>query len=172
MTLKELSAQYEASAQLLRDRLRELRILYAKTDDPDERWHIKRRIAELTPMLTQMNDLSWLLEHYYTVGGGDHDDRYGFNGKRIRRKKKVPPKSAGPYRSERIDGVTASDVFGIPHQENDNSPDSRSKRRTQEHRKSYAAKGRAEKPPDYSISLSDDALLDRFFTQKQRGEFQ
>ena len=172
MTLSELSLCYEAAAVPLRIRLRELRQAIQEADDPEEIWHLKRRIAELTPMLTQMNDLSWLLEHYYTVGGGDHDDRYGFNGKRIRRKKKVPPKSAGPYRSERIDGVTASDVFGIPHQENDNSPDSRSKRRTQKHRKSYAAKGRAENPPDYSISLSDDALLDRFFTQKQRGEFQ
>lgn len=172
MTLKELSAQYEASAQLLRGRLRELRILYAKTDDPDEKWRIKRRIAELTPMLTQMNELSWLLEHYYTVGGGDHDDRYGFNGKRIRRKNKVSKKDAKPHCPERTYGEPAPDIFGIPYQGNDNSPDSRSKRRTQKHRKSYAAKGRAENPPDYSISLSDDALLDRFFTQKQRGEFQ
>lgn len=163
MTLKELSAQYEASAQLLRDRLRDLRILYAKTDGLDEKWRIKRRIAELTPILTQMNELSWLLEHYYAVGGGDHDDRYGFNGKRIRRKKKAPPKSAGPYYSERIDGVAASDVFGIPHQGNDHSPDGRSQRGKQKHRKSYAKTSRAKSSPDYTIPIGSDALLDQFF---------
>lgn len=70
MTLKELSTQYEASAQLLRDRLRELRILLSKAKTQEEKWRIKRRISELTPILTQINELSWLLEHYYTVGGG------------------------------------------------------------------------------------------------------
>lgn len=166
MTLKELSTHYEASAQLLRDRLRDLRILYAKTDGPDEKWRIKRRIAELTPILTQMNELAWLLEHYYTVGGSDHDDRYGFNGKRIRRKKKVSPKSAGPYHSERIDGVAASDVFGIPHQGNDNSSNCNSTRRKQKHRKSYAKTSRTKSSPDCTIPIGSDALLDRFFTKK------
>ena len=172
MTLKELSAQYEASAQLLRDRLRDLRIMYAKTDDPDEKWRIKRRIAELTPMLTQMNELSWLLEHYYTAGGGDYDDRYGFNGKRICRKNKVPKRGTKPYHSERIDGIAAPNIFGIPHQGNDNSSDSHNPRRKQRHRKPYAeARGKTD-PSDNAISLSSAALLDRFFTQKQRGEFQ
>lgn len=163
MTLKELSAQYEASAQLLRDRLRDLRILYAKTDDPDEKWRIKRRIAELTPMLTQMNELSWLLEHYYTVGGGDHDDRYGFNGKRIRRKNKVSKKDTKPHCPERTDGEPAPDISGIPHQGNDNPPNSRNPRCKQKHRKSYAeARGKTD-PSDNAISLGSAALLDRFF---------
>jgi len=34
----------------------------------DEAWHIKRRIAELTPMLTQMNELAELTAHYYDKG--------------------------------------------------------------------------------------------------------
>ena len=39
-----------------------------QTEDPEEIWHIKRRIAELTPMLTQMNELAELTAHYYDRG--------------------------------------------------------------------------------------------------------
>ena len=68
MTLKELSKDYEAAAVLLRARLKELRRALTMTDDPEEIWHLKRRIAELTPMLTQMNELKELTEHYYDRG--------------------------------------------------------------------------------------------------------
>ena len=68
MTLAELSEAYEAAAVPLRRRLRELRILLEQTDDPEEIWHIKRRIADLTPMLTQMNELAELTAHYYERG--------------------------------------------------------------------------------------------------------
>ena len=68
MTLKELSRCYEEAAVPLRNRLRELRCLLAETTDPEEIWHIKRRIAELTPMLTQMNELAELTAHYYDRG--------------------------------------------------------------------------------------------------------
>lgn len=68
MTLAELSKCYEAAAVPLRARLRELRILLAQAEDPEEIWHIKRRIAELTPMLTQMNELAELTAHYYERG--------------------------------------------------------------------------------------------------------
>ena len=68
MTLAELSQSYEDSAQLLRLRLRQLRQRCAETDDPEELWHLKRRIAELTPMLTQMNELAELTSHYYDRG--------------------------------------------------------------------------------------------------------
>ena len=68
MTLAELSAGYEAAAVPLRARLRELRHLLAETEDPEEVWHIQRRIAELTPMLTQMNELAELTAHYYERG--------------------------------------------------------------------------------------------------------
>lgn len=36
--------------------------------DPEEIWRCKRRIAELTPMLTQMNELAELTAHYYDRG--------------------------------------------------------------------------------------------------------
>ena len=68
MTLREMSACYEAAAVPLRNRLRELRQAVAVCDDPEEIWHLKRRIAELTPMLTQMNELKELTEHYYERG--------------------------------------------------------------------------------------------------------
>ena len=68
MTLEELSRCYEEAAVPLRNRLRELRQMLANTEDPEEIWHIKRRIAELTPMLTQMNELAELTAHYYDRG--------------------------------------------------------------------------------------------------------
>ena len=68
MTLLELSRCYEEAAVPLRNRLRELRRALAASDDPEEIWHIKRRIGELTPMLTQMNELADLTAHYYDRG--------------------------------------------------------------------------------------------------------
>ena len=68
MTLCEMSREYEQSAALLRERLRFLRQALAVAEDPEEIWHLKRRIAELTPMLTQMNELADLTAHYYERG--------------------------------------------------------------------------------------------------------
>ena len=68
MTLQELSRCYEEAAVPLRNRLRELRKALENTEDPEEIWHIKRRIGELTPMLTQMNELAELTAHYYERG--------------------------------------------------------------------------------------------------------
>ena len=68
MKLAEMSQEYRESARLLQDRLRLLRQMLAQEDDPEEIWHIQRRIAELTPMLTQMNELAELTEHYYERG--------------------------------------------------------------------------------------------------------
>ena len=68
MTLRELSRCYEEAAVPLRCRLRELRKALANAKDPEEIFHLKRRIAELTPMLTQMNELAELTAHYYERG--------------------------------------------------------------------------------------------------------
>ena len=68
MKLADMSRDYATSAVLLRQRLRLLRQMLAETEDPDEVWHIKRRIAELTPMLTQMNELAELTARYYERG--------------------------------------------------------------------------------------------------------
>lgn len=68
MTLAELSHCYEQAALPLRVRLRELRQALTQETDPEKIWHLKRRIAELTPMLTQMNELAELTAHYYDRG--------------------------------------------------------------------------------------------------------
>ena len=71
MTFRELSECYEAAAVPLRScrsRLRQLRFALRETSDPEEIWHLKRRIAELTPMLTEMNELAELTAHYYDRG--------------------------------------------------------------------------------------------------------
>ena len=68
MTLQELSKCYEEAAVPLRRRLSQLRKLLAEETDPEQIWHLQRRIAELTPMLTQMNELADLTAHYYDRG--------------------------------------------------------------------------------------------------------
>jgi hypothetical protein len=68
MTLAELSAGYQESARLLRQRMKELRKALRQTNDPEEQWHLQRRIADLTPILTQMNELAELTAHYYDPG--------------------------------------------------------------------------------------------------------
>ena len=68
MTLREMSRDYEYAASLLRARLKQLRQELAVAEDAEEIWHLKRRIAELTPMLTQMNELAELTAHYYERG--------------------------------------------------------------------------------------------------------
>ena len=68
MTLTQIGMEYRASAEPLRRRLKELRAALKTARDPEEIWHLKRRIAELTPILTQMNELAELTAHYYDRG--------------------------------------------------------------------------------------------------------
>lgn len=68
MTLEELSLTYRAAAVPLRQRLRELRQALNETQDPEEVFRLKRRIAVLSPMLTQVNELAELTAHYYERG--------------------------------------------------------------------------------------------------------
>lgn len=68
MTLKEISAGYRQAAEPLRVRLKLLRQLLEQAQEPEEIWHLQRRIAELTPILTQLNELAELTEHYYERG--------------------------------------------------------------------------------------------------------
>ena len=68
MTLREMSKDYRAAAVPLRQRLAQLRRALKQARDPEEVWHIKRRIAMLTPMLTEMNELAELTERYYERG--------------------------------------------------------------------------------------------------------
>lgn len=68
MTLTELSRCYEEAARPLQVRLHQLRTDLAAAEDPESIWQLKRRISELTPMLTQMLELAELTAHYYDRG--------------------------------------------------------------------------------------------------------
>ena len=68
MTLKELAPAYREAGELLTRRIRELRLAVAETEDPVEKWNLRRRIIELKPMLAQVRELAELTEHYYDKG--------------------------------------------------------------------------------------------------------
>ena len=68
MSLADLSPGYRESAQLLSDRIKQLRKAIRETEDPEEKWQLQRRKAELIPILTQMNELADLTAHYYEPG--------------------------------------------------------------------------------------------------------
>lgn len=67
-TLEELAQGYEYSAGLLRDRLSLLRRELKQAKNPKVIFDLKRRIADLTPMLTQMNELAEHCRRYYERG--------------------------------------------------------------------------------------------------------
>lgn len=68
MPLSDLSAAYRRSAALLKTRLRELRQMLQQAEDPEVTFALKQRISELTPLLTEMNELAELTAHYYDRG--------------------------------------------------------------------------------------------------------
>ncbi len=68
MALADLSPEYRESARLLKERMKQLRKALRETRDPEEKWNIERRMAALTPIITQMNELAELTEHYYEPG--------------------------------------------------------------------------------------------------------
>ena len=68
MTLKELSVAYYEAAELLNARIKLLQAQAAKSQDPEEVWHLRRRVLELKPMLAQTRELAELTEHYYDKG--------------------------------------------------------------------------------------------------------
>lgn len=68
MALSELSKDYTFAANLLRKRLRLLRKMEAEAEDAESLFQIRRRIAMLTPMLTEMRALAELTAHYYDRG--------------------------------------------------------------------------------------------------------
>jgi len=68
MSLEELSLAYAHSAGLLRCRLQQLRQQLKQTEDPEVRYALEERIRELTPILTEMNDLAELTANYYERG--------------------------------------------------------------------------------------------------------
>lgn len=68
MTLLELSAEYQASADLLRNRLRALRRQLRQAEDPAACFALQRRISLLTELLRHTNELTELTKRYYERG--------------------------------------------------------------------------------------------------------
>ena len=68
MTLCQIGRLYREAAVPLRRRLRQLRQELKTAQDPEEIFRLKRRIAELTPMLTECNALAELCARYYERG--------------------------------------------------------------------------------------------------------
>ena len=68
MTLEELSETYREAAKPLRDRLKQLRMELVAETNPQIAFRLKTRIAQMSPILTQLNELADLTEHYYDRG--------------------------------------------------------------------------------------------------------
>ena len=68
MTLRELSYEYQQHGDLIALRIKELRAAAKEAEDSETKNRLERRMAELTPMLTQMNELAELTAHYYERG--------------------------------------------------------------------------------------------------------
>ena len=64
MTLARMAVSYRHSAQLLRERIRELREA-EKTADCVEKSKLGQRIKDLTTLYRETQETARLLEHYY-----------------------------------------------------------------------------------------------------------
>lgn len=71
MTLLEMSAVYRDSAAAIHGRIVELRVLERDQRDSEERFRLRRRIEELTPLWREARELAALTAHYY-----DRRDRH------------------------------------------------------------------------------------------------
>lgn len=65
MRLAELSAGYLLSAELMRRKLRLLRVRLKAAQTPEQRAALRHEIAILAPILTQCCELAELTAHYY-----------------------------------------------------------------------------------------------------------
>ena len=171
MTLKELAIEYRESAQLLRDRLKELRIAEKKTDDSEERWHIHRRILELTPMLTEINKVAKVLEHYYERGFW-RDETITTNCFAGRYAAGAQRKDTYTHNiTERDDREPTGYVASVLLQRFHNPGYRKSKKRTKVHGESYAEKSRQKNSEDIKVPLTKadvDVLVNQFLHKKEK----
>ena len=73
MTLLELSKEYQNSAVRLRTRMAELRQAVQRQTDPEAVRRLQRRMAELTPLLLEMRELTVHTAHYYDRSYHKHE---------------------------------------------------------------------------------------------------
>jgi len=65
MKLREMARVYRENNELLRVRLRELRLAVRECRDEEERLRLKRRISDLTPIYREGREAAALMERYY-----------------------------------------------------------------------------------------------------------
>ena len=65
MTLADMSRLYTESAAAIRQRIAELRQSAREQDSEEESRALRRRIAELTPLLQETRELAALTARYY-----------------------------------------------------------------------------------------------------------
>lgn len=68
LKLKELAVSYRNSAQLLAQRIAQLRWERAQTDDPAQRCLLEVRIQTLQAMYRETRDVAVVCERYYERG--------------------------------------------------------------------------------------------------------
>ncbi len=73
MTLVELSEHYRVDAVALSRRIRELNECIRAEEDTQEVQRLRRRIAELRPILQQSRELAELTQHYYDRSYHKHE---------------------------------------------------------------------------------------------------
>lgn len=165
MTLEELSAEYRKSAALLSGRLRSLREQLKHAETPEEKFGIKRRIAELTPMLTEMNKIAEITAHYYERGFWRDA---GFTSNCFTEcpggQKASDSEIFNEIYPERADGCPAGYVRQVPTEGPKRNPNSRGTGRKQKLRKPQFEAGRAESGKDCQLpDLNGSALMKALF---------
>lgn len=65
MTLLEMSAAYRSNAAVIHGRIAELREQEKNLSDPEEIFHLQRRITELLPLWREARELADVTAHYY-----------------------------------------------------------------------------------------------------------
>ena len=73
MTLAEMSGLYTESAAAIRQRIAELRRSAREQDSEEESRALRRRIAELTPLLQETRELAALTARYYARSYHRHE---------------------------------------------------------------------------------------------------
>ena len=73
MTLLEMSPAYRESAAVIRQRLAELRAAVRGQADPEAVRALRRRIADLAPLLQESRELEVLTAHYYDRSYHKHE---------------------------------------------------------------------------------------------------
>ena len=72
MTLREISHQYNTDAQRFARRVRELEQELLRESDAERQLQLKRRVADLQPLLRQSRSMARLTEHYYDAKEARH----------------------------------------------------------------------------------------------------